>query len=116
MGRSATARDCSLPSTSRRPVVCAGRRLVVQHADGRRVEVIELAAPSAGYEREDSGEYDERRERDNDEDDAHDAVSFGNVVLSQDASTTVSELAGMSIAAMSGVMTPVTASVAPTML
>ena len=87
--------------------------IIIEHPHRRRIEVIELPSPSARNERDDRGEHDERRQRDNDEDHAHDARSFGNVRLSHDASTTVSELAGMSTAAISGVITPVTASVAP---
>lgn len=88
-------------------------RVIVQHPHRRSVEVIELPAPSARDERDDRGEDDERRQRHDNEDHAHDTRSFGNVSLSHDASTTVSELAGMSTAAISGVITPVTASVAP---
>ena len=86
---------------------------IVEHPHGRCIEVIELTAASAHHERDDCGEHDEGGQRDDDEDHAHRAPSLGNVVLSHDASTTVSELAGISTAAISGVITPVTASVAP---
>ena len=87
--------------------------VVVQHPNGRSVQVIELTPPSAPHERDDRHEHDERRQRYNNEDDAHAAPPFGKVVLHHDARTTVSELTGIRIAAMSGLMTPVTASVAP---
>lgn len=89
------------------------RRLVVKHANRGSVEVIELAALRAQHEGNDGCEDHERGQRHDDEDHAHDARSVGNVVPSQDASTTVNELAGISTAAMSGVITPVTARVAP---
>jgi len=87
--------------------------LIVEYSHGRRIEVIELPPPRAHDERDDRGEHDECGQWDDDEDHAHRAPALGNVVLSQEASTTVSELAGISTAAISGVITPVTASVAP---
>jgi len=92
---------------------CLLVRIIMEHPHRRRIEVIELPAPSARHERDDRGKHDERRQRHDNEDNAHDARSLGNVSLSHDASTTVSELAGISTAAISGVITPVTASVAP---
>ena len=92
---------------------CLPLRIIMKHPDRRSIEVIELALSSARDERDDRGEHDERGQRDDNEDHAHDAGSVGNVRLSHDASSTVSELAGMSTAAISGVITPVTASVAP---
>jgi len=89
------------------------RRIIMEHPHRRRIEVIELSSPSARDERDDRGEHDERCQGDDDENHAHEARSIGNVRLSHDTSTTVSELAGMSTAAISGVITPVTASAAP---
>lgn len=91
----------------------ASCRFIVKHPDRRRIEIIELTPARAHDEPNDRGEHDERGERNHDENHAHRARSFGNVVLDHDASTTVNELAGISTAAMSGVITPVTASVAP---
>ena len=88
-------------------------RIIMEHPHRRRIEVIELSSPSARDERDDRGEHDERCQGDDDENHAHDACSIGNVRLNHDTSTTVSELAGMSTAAISGVITPVTASAAP---
>ena len=101
-----------LPSV-RAVAVAAARSLIMKHAHGWCIEIIELATSSAVYERDDRNEHDERGERHDDEDDAHESRSLGNDVLDQDANTTVNELNGIRIAAMSGVMVPVTASVAP---
>lgn len=91
----------------------AAPKVIIEHPNRRRIEVIELPPPSARHERDDRSEHDERSQRDDNEDHAHAARSVGNVRLSHDASTTVSELAGISTAAISGVITPVAASVAP---
>lgn len=87
--------------------------IIIEHPDRRRIEVVELPPAGADDECNDCGEHDDRGQRHDNEDHAHRALSLGKVVLSHDASTTVSELAGISTAAMSGVITPVTASVAP---
>ena len=87
--------------------------IIIQHPNRRRIQVIELASPSARDERDDRGEHDESCQRDDDENHAHEARSVGKLRLSHDTSTTVSALAGMSTAAISGVITPVTASPAP---
>ena len=92
---------------------CLPLRIIIEHPHRRRIEIVELAPPSAGDERDDRGKHDERRQRHDNEDHAHDARPVGNVRLTHEASTTVSELAGMSTAAISGVITPVTASVTP---
>jgi hypothetical protein len=92
----------------------------VQHSHGGRIEVVELPAPSPPHERDHGCQRNERSEWDDQVDHAHVAPPAarvrGKVVLNHDASTTVNELAGISTAAMSGVIVPVTASVAPMML
>ena len=94
--------------------------IVVQHSHGGGIEVVELPASSTPDERDHRRQRDERSERDDQVDHAHAARSAararGKVVLNHDASTTVNELAGIRTAAMSGVIVPVTASVAPMML
>src|SRR5512146_3370994 len=88
--------------------------VVVQHPHARRIEVVELSAPGRPHERAYGRGDDQQRERQHDIDDAHE--SSLNVRDRQDATTTVSELAGMRIAAASGVRRPVIARLAPTTL
>lgn len=94
------------------------RQVIVENPYGRRVQVIELPSTGAHHERDDCDEDDESRQRHHDENHTHATPSraFGKVAPSHDANTTVSELAGIRTAAMSGLIVPVTASVAPMML
>jgi len=86
--------------------------IVVQHAYGRRVEVIELTVACCPDERNHRDPDDQQRERKDDIENTHGCAS-SKVRERQDAITTVSELAGIRIAAMSGVSTPRIASAAP---
>ena len=88
----------------------------MQHSNRRRIQIVKLPAPRTDDEGDNRHEHHQRGERHDNEDHAHDARSFGNVVLDHDANTTVNELAGIRIAATSGLIVPVTASAAPTML
>jgi hypothetical protein len=89
----------------------AAARVVVQDAQGGSVEVVELSA-ARGPDVGDHGRGDDDEgEREDDEDHAH-AVNLPRHELRM----TVSELAGIMIAAMSGEMVPVMASAAPATL
>src|SRR5215470_2503885 len=86
--------------------------VVVEDAHRRRLEIVELPAlrgPRIGGHRSTG---DDQRHRDEDEHDAH-RGSSPNVRLRHETRTTVSELTGIRIAAIRGLITPVIASVAP---
>lgn len=89
--------------------------VVVYRPYRRRLQIVELPAARGPGEGDDRHEDDHECERQHEEDDAHDALG-SKVRPRHDAMSTVSELAGINRAAMSGVMIPVTASAAPTTL
>lgn len=102
----------------------AGARLVViEHAKRRRLEIIELAASDGAYEGEQRARRQYKRQRKHDRQHAHGVtcgVKFGvrtrNGFDRTQIATTVSELAGMMIAAKSGLMIPAIANAAATAL
>ena len=131
------------PARSRRASSCSAARqsgrlhprrtvVVVEHAHGGCVQIVELAGSRRPDVRGHGHEHHEQRQGQDDEDDAHAAASMGaagdsrcagtpgtgasNVRPSQLPSTTVRELAGIMIAAMSGLITPVIARAAPSRL
>ena len=93
-----------------------GRRrvVVVQGPHGGRREVVELAVAGRPRIGADGAREEHQRDRQHHEDDAH--VVGSKVRLRQEASTTVSELAGIRMAAISGLICPPIASAAPAML
>lgn len=88
--------------------------VVEENAVGRRVEIVKLAGAYAPREGRDSPGNDEQRERQHDVKRDHGAPR--NARVRKEFASTVSELAGMSSAASSGWMMPVTASTPVVML
>ena len=95
--------------------MCRGEAVVVvQGADGRRLEVVELPAPGRPGIRGDGPGQQHESDRQDDVEDAH--ARSSNVRLRHEASTTVMELAGMRMAASRGLIQPPIASAAPATL
>jgi len=92
--------------------IAAALVVVVKHPERGRVKIVELPASRRPHEREHRRGDDDQRQRKHEEDDAH-ATSSPKVRERHDAITTVSELAGIKIAAMSGVRWPVIAKPPP---
>jgi len=89
---------------------------LVQYSRLRRgLQVVELSPPRAPDERRHRRQHDDEGDGQHDEDDAH-APPASNVRPRQLASTTVSELTGMRMAASSGLMRPAAARAAPSAL
>src|ERR1035437_838322 len=110
-------RGFSLPWRDR-PAIVRGKNtllVVVQHPQCRGLEVVELTPIRRPHERSDGHRDDEQRDRHHDVEHAHAGLST-NVRACHELSTTVSELAGMRIAATSGLIDPVIASAAPARL
>lgn len=96
--------------------VALALRIIVQHADRRRIEIIELALSCCADEGEQSAGCQQERERKHDRDHAHDRPPVGCLAANgldlRQMATTVSELAGMMIAASSGLISPAIAKLA----
>ena len=86
-------------------------RLVPKHPDGRSLEVIELALAGRPDESDQADQNDAQRHRDQDEEDRHGTAR--KVSLRQARRITVTELTGIMIAAISGLMAPLMANPAP---
>jgi len=86
----------------------SARVVVVEDAARRRVEVVELAGAHRPREGGDGAARDEEREREYDVQRDHGAPP--NARERSELASTVSELAGMSSAAINGWMTPAAAS------
>lgn len=88
--------------------------VIVQHPQGRCIQVVVLASASRPDERDHRCADDHERDGEDEVNDTHGDVS--NDRLRHDARSTVRELAGMRMAAISGLIVPVIASDAPTAL
>ncbi len=89
-------------------------RLISKDPQGRSVEVVELPGASGPDKASDADQHDPQRHRHQNEQDRHGSVR--KVWLRHASKMTVTELTGIMIAAISGLMVPVTAKAAPTRL
>jgi hypothetical protein len=95
------------------------RRLIIvkEHAVGRGVEIVKLSLPDGIREGDNGTPGEDERQRQNDEQHAHDLPPFQRKApVRMQIARTVSELAGITTAAISGLINPATESAAATML
>ena len=94
-----------------------GLRVVQEHAEGGRVDVVELAVADGPPEGGHAAECERERERDQDVEDVHgQGAGRRKEVCERARPTTASDETGMAAAATSGVTSPATAAAAPTAL
>jgi len=86
--------------------------IVSQHSNGRGIKVVKLSPPRRPNIPPHRRPHDHERQRQHHEDDTHASV-LAKLFPYHELNTTVTELNGIMIAAMSGLRYPVTASATP---